>query len=146
MRLPVYLTFFALLLGICVNFGRQFTVSKSLTQRLTIDGYPVNAVRFMVSQGYTSRVFNYFNWGGFIDWQYPEIPVFIDGRMNGWKIADGRYIFDDFIQISSGRCQSINRYKPEVALLVSKSFNPCFGGWQVVYRDNTAVVLKKPNN
>jgi hypothetical protein len=146
MKLPVYLTFSVLLLGICLNFGRQFAMSKSLSQRLVVDGYPVNAMRFMVSHGYIDRVFNNFNWGGFIDWQYPQVRAFIDGRMNGWKTEGGRYIFDDFIQIGRGRCELINQYKPGIALLVSKSINSCFGSWQVVYRDETAVVLKKPNN
>ena len=146
MKLPVYLTFLVLLLGICLNFGGQFAMSKSLSQRLVVDGYPVDAMRFMVSSGYTDRVFNNFNWGGFIDWQYPQVRAFIDGRMNGWKTEGGRYIFDDFIQIGRGRCELINQYKPGIALLVSKSINSCFGSWQVVYRDETAVVLKKPNN
>lgn len=146
MKLPVYLTSAALILGICISFGRQLAISKSLGQRLVVDGYPVAAMRFMVSHGYTDRVFNNFNWGGFIDWQYPNVRVFIDGRMNGWKTDDGKYIFDDFIQIGRGACDKVNQYGPQVALLSSKWTNSCFDSWKVVYRDKTAVVLKKSNN
>jgi len=146
MALPVYLTFSALILGVGLNFGRQFAKSRSLEVRLVEDRFPVSAMRFMVSHGYTDRVLNNFNWGGFIDWQYPQVPVFIDGRMNGWKMESGKYIFDDMIHIASGKCELLDKYEPNFAVLSSEGTNKCFDDWHVVYRDDVAVVLKKSDN
>ncbi len=112
MRMPIYLTILALFLGIFINFSKQFAAFGSFAQMVVYDGYPVDALNFMVSHGYTERVFNNFNWGGFIDWQYPNIPVFIDGRMNGWKMDGGRYIFDDFIEIGRGNASYLTDISP----------------------------------
>ncbi len=45
------------------------------------DYFPAEAVRFMKERNIKERVFNHFDWGGYLIWNfYPEKTVFIDGR------------------------------------------------------------------
>ena len=44
--------------------------------------YPVAAVRFVEEHGYAGPLYNHFNWGGYLIWQFPRLPVALDGRIN----------------------------------------------------------------
>ena len=44
--------------------------------------FPVEAARMVEEQGYAGPLFNDFNWGGYLIWALPELPVSIDGRTN----------------------------------------------------------------
>jgi hypothetical protein len=44
--------------------------------------YPVAAVKFINEKNYTGPLYNHFNWGGYLIWALPRLPVSIDGRMN----------------------------------------------------------------
>ena len=42
--------------------------------------YPVNAINFLRRQPFSGPLYNNLNWGGFLMWYLPELPVSIDGR------------------------------------------------------------------
>jgi hypothetical protein len=44
--------------------------------------YPVEAASFVREQGYRGPLYNHFNWGGFLIWDLPDLPVAMDGRTN----------------------------------------------------------------
>ncbi|HMC64444.1 MAG TPA: hypothetical protein VKI65_05860 [Gemmataceae bacterium] len=44
--------------------------------------FPVRAVAFVKEQGYGGPLYNHFNWGGYLIWALPDLPVAIDGRTN----------------------------------------------------------------
>lgn len=44
------------------------------------DSFPEKAVTFMENTRLPGRLFNYYNWGGYLIWRLRETPVFIDGR------------------------------------------------------------------
>ncbi len=44
--------------------------------------FPVAAVEHVRKNGYPGPLFNDFNWGGYLIWALPEMPVAIDGRTN----------------------------------------------------------------
>ncbi len=51
--------------------------------------YPDDAVRFIKEKGMKGHFFNYYDWGGYLIWQfYPDKFVFIDGRALSLKTAD----------------------------------------------------------
>jgi hypothetical protein len=43
-------------------------------------GYPVNAINFLRRGSFSGPLYNNLNWGGFLMWYLPELPVAIDGR------------------------------------------------------------------
>ncbi len=36
----------------------------------------------MIAQGFAGPVYNHLNWGGYLIWRWPHLPVAIDGRTN----------------------------------------------------------------
>lgn len=42
--------------------------------------YPVQAVEYVRQMGYAGPLLNTFNWGGYLMWHLPQVPVSIDGR------------------------------------------------------------------
>lgn len=118
--------------------------SRDLNARLKIDGYPTRALEFMREKKLNDRVFNEYSWGGFIDWQYSEIKVFIDGRMASWRNQRGNNILKDYLSIAKGECQKVDEYRVQTAL-IKKDFNfSCFADWHKVYEDSEALVFQRP--
>lgn len=142
-RLPLYTSFFTVSCVLVLTFAVNVITSYDLTARLRKDNYPIDALEFLEKNNYRGNLFNSYEWGGFIDWHYPEFKVFIDGRMTSWQ-RDGQYIFSDYMEIARGKCGAAERYPIEV-VLVAVEFNAlCFDSWNVVYRDDVAKVLIKP--
>src|SRR5262245_43512644 len=44
--------------------------------------FPVSAVKFINENNYSGPLYNHFNWGGYLIWALPRVPVSMDGRMN----------------------------------------------------------------
>ena len=44
--------------------------------------FPVAAARHIAAEGYRGPLFNDFNWGGYLAWALPNLPVALDGRTN----------------------------------------------------------------
>lgn len=130
---------------ICLTIGLKIKTNVMSSPGLMLDksGYPVEAVKYMRENSLRSNLLAQYNWGGFIDWQYPQAKIFIDGRMAGWKTPEGKSILGAYIDLKSGKCDSLKVYRVET-LLVSKAFDlSCFGNFREVYRDDRAKVLVK---
>ncbi len=41
---------------------------------------PVRSVEYLQKRSPPGRLFNHYNWGGYLVWALPDYPVFIDGR------------------------------------------------------------------
>ena len=44
--------------------------------------YPIKAVEHIRKEGYSGPLYNGYNWGGYLIWALPQMPVAIDGRTN----------------------------------------------------------------
>jgi hypothetical protein len=44
--------------------------------------FPVEAARVVAQRGYQGPLYNDFNWGGYLIWSLPQLPVALDGRTN----------------------------------------------------------------
>ncbi len=44
--------------------------------------FPARAVAAIAERGYDGPLFNHFNWGGYLIWRLPRLPVSMDGRTN----------------------------------------------------------------
>jgi len=44
--------------------------------------YPAGAAQIVQDRGYRGPLYNQFNWGGYLIWRLPDLPVSIDGRGN----------------------------------------------------------------
>lgn len=109
--------------------------------------FPEGALRFLNEQRIGGRMFNSYAFGGYLIWQAPERPVFIDGRYRrvypavfageylaaltsaeGWQTAERKYGFD-YAVISYDLLQP--KFPEHLA---------ANSDWVTVYWDNNAVV------
>lgn len=97
----------------------------------------------------TGRLFNEYNFGGYVIWQLPGTKVYIDGRMPSWRndevyyLANWRRVLDD----ESFARSELARYGVKCALLEKQHGRLIrqlvAEGWDVSAMDDLAVLLRK---
>lgn len=73
---------FAGLLGLFSFFKLAAVTNPVLMEAFERKYYPENAVKYLAASPITEkgRLFNAYNWGGYIVWKNPDEKVFVDGR------------------------------------------------------------------
>ena len=140
-KLPIIFASISCGIALVLAFFIGYLESLNLEYRLKRDGYPVEAVKFLKDEGLTSGVFNSYAWGGYIDLFAPEIRVFIDGRMTGWRKTDGGHILSDYVEIVRGNCKVVSEYDIRVVLMEEDFKNDCFSNFHEVYLHSVAKIL-----
>jgi hypothetical protein len=106
---------------------------------------PVDAVAFLKTRQPPVRLFNAYNWGGYLLWELPDYPVFIDGRTD---LYNGDVI-DDWLRIYNGRAgwqQALDRWQVRLALIEPAAPLAArleSAGWREIYRDELAVIYAR---
>jgi hypothetical protein len=72
----------ATLAGLIVLVAWKRDLSAESLQRKVTGVFPVKAAAVVAQRGYDGPLFNDFNWGGFLIWSLPQLPVALDGRTN----------------------------------------------------------------
>ena len=137
-------------LAVALAFGAAKNVlqSDNLEKVAQTVNYPYQAVSYLKDHLPQGEMFNSYNWGGFLVWQLPEKRTFIDGRMPGWKVTD-RDIMSDYLKIywvSKDALPLLAKYQVSWALVPPDApitAHLKVAGWQQIYADEVAVVLKK---
>jgi len=108
-------------------------------------GLPVGAVNYLKIHTPPGRLFNSYNWGGYLLWNLPEYPVFIDGRtdlyddelVNEWlsvvRGQDGWNLILDNYHIN---LILIELDRPLVRELRENS------SWSLLYEDSVSVLFE----
>ncbi len=107
---------------------------------------PVGAVEYIKADKPPGRLFNSYNWGGYLLWALPEYPVFIDGRTDLYSDE----IISQWLQVmraEPGWEQILDGYEVNLILVERASLlsriladNP---DWDNVYKDEVAVVYER---
>jgi hypothetical protein len=120
--------------------------------------YPAQAVEFIDSSGLRGRMYNDYDWGGYLIWKlYPSCQVFIDGR--------GLYleVYNDYFKAGRGSMEPVGAVpqyqaildRHDVSFTVQRvtqkngTLQPLMkrllvsSEWVPVYLDNTAFVLAR---
>jgi len=123
-----------------------FFPSQAELQQRVDDGYPREALVFMQQQHIKGRLFNQYGWGGYIEWNAPEIKTFIDGRADIF-IYNGTFL--DFLHATSLKhsLQILDKYHIDYVLLPPKEplvyllkYSPA---WRLIYSDKVAVLVER---
>lgn len=131
----------AVIAGVAITFPS----SGQLQQRID-DEYPKAAMEYMRAHGVNGRLFNQYKWGGYIEWNYPEVKPFIDGRADIF-IYNG--VFRDFLRATAldDSFAILDQHKiddvllqPNEPLVYMLKRSP---SWRVAYADNVAVLLER---
>jgi hypothetical protein len=138
--LAVSLNFLILAIFIVVIFLRAFSVS-TLSQ--VHNGLPHQAVEWIRTNQPQGRMFNSYNWGGYLQWELPEYPVFIDGRADlyGEKLINGWWnvvnATDNGVALLDSWQVNFVLLEPNLPILQHLIQN----GWHILYEDDIAVII-----
>jgi hypothetical protein len=123
-----------------VNF-----TARSIDRAISAD-YPVNAVNFLRRNGFSGPLYNNLNWGGFLMWYLPELPVAVDGR-NDLYGDDLDKIF--YYSQSAFPSYSTDPYLEESRLVILDSTLPLAkiltidSRFRMIYHDDIATVFAR---
>jgi hypothetical protein len=123
------------------------TMLQNPAIRFNPRAFPVEAVNWLKSNPQEGRMFNFFTWGGYLLYRlWPEQQVFIDGQTDFYGEALSR----EYVQVESlhpGWEDALSKYN--VSWVITQKNQPLEDAllendWEVLYEDNTAVILRKP--
>lgn len=72
----------ALLAGFIGLLCWQRHLSEENQWRKVASKFPLEAAAVVAERGYAGPLFNGYDWGGFLSWTLPKLPVVLDGRAN----------------------------------------------------------------
>ncbi len=134
-----------ILLAMAVFAGVHAAQVIQRQPQVEIQHFPARAVAFLQNHPPSGRIFNHYDWGGYLVWKlYPSTPVFIDGRADLY----GQQLFDQFAetyQFKGAWQQPFQRWRIDTVIVPPDS--PLAIGlrsssdWTVTYEDSQAMVL-----
>lgn len=116
--------------------------------------FPVAAVEHLQQQGDTGRLFNHYNYGGYLIWM--DVSPFIDGRADMYAMNSD--IFRDYMLLTTGSIKDnepdkhlpqhyLDKYEIETILYPSGSRLDLYlinhPGWIETYRDDQTVIYRR---
>lgn len=108
--------------------------------------YPVNAINFLRRHPAPGPLYNNLNWGGFLMWYLPELPVAIDGRNDLYGDELDRLFYESE---SAFPAYKTDPYLDEAGVIVLDSELPLAKiltidpRFKLVYRDQTATIYAR---
>lgn len=111
------------------------------------DVFPIEAVNWLEENPQSGNMFNLFQWGGYIEYRlWPEEQVFIDSKSDFYGEQFVRQ-YEKVFNTDEGWEQVLEEYNIEWALIPPETITARTLqrdlGWEVVYKDETAVILRK---
>jgi hypothetical protein len=142
-RLAGWLNGVIITLLVLAALGRLWMVAANdVVEKLLVEGYPQQAVRWIQTEQPSGRLFNAYNWGGYLTWELRQYPVFIDGRADMY----GEEIIGQWFTIAGaepGWQALLDQW--QVNLILLEPWQPVVAqlpqeGWQLLYEDDRSVV------
>jgi hypothetical protein len=124
-------------------------LSQSIPSRATLDQhidrqFPRAALAFMAQEGISGRLFNLYDFGGYIAWHAPHLKTFADGRAD---IFTYNGVLHDYMDaIWAGRTiEVLDKYRIDYVLvppdgMIGSTLRPS-ADWRVIYSDEVAVLF-----
>lgn len=105
---------------------------------------PVDAVQTIKEQALPQRLFSHYNWGGYLLWEAPEYPVFIDGRTDLYRdfyFEWARIIRGDGWEeaFEEWDINTVLLYPDDYLALILSTLTE----WETVYRDDKSVLYTR---
>jgi len=122
-----------------------FPSNAALQQQLN-ENFPTAALAFMQRQHLNGRIFNQYRWGGFMEWNSPELKPFIDGRAD---IFVDKGVLDDHRRVTllDDPFGVLDKYRIDYVLVQSDGAITYLlnhsQDWHPLYADNVAVLFAR---
>jgi hypothetical protein len=104
---------------------------------------------YLTKEKLTSNVFTYYDWGGWLIWNYPNIKPTIDGRMHLWRDKNNKSVADEYGKYLRDE-KDIDASSYDVIYIPLDRSLPLYGKlsklvteekWKVVYNDDLAAII-----
>ena len=105
---------------------------------------PSGAARYLQANSLQGNMFNWFEWGGYLEWARPEAKTFIDSRTD---IFEYRGVLKDYLRAISGdqTYEVLDKYQICYAVLPKAAPVSYFVGkssaWKPMYSDELSIIL-----
>lgn len=117
LRLTILINTLVLLILLLFCAGKVlYVTSPSIIKPAESSFFPVESTQWLLTHKPDGRIFNSYNWGGYLIWHLREYPVFVDGRTDLFDQG----ILEDYLAISGaepGWSQLLSHYDIRVALI-----------------------------
>lgn len=116
------------------------------THAFSPEAFPVTALEKLKGKLPAGNVFNHFQWGGYLLYAAPEVPVFIDGQTDFYGEALTRKYLR-IVQLGPGWKELLDEH--DIRWTLTQTGQPLnralelSPGWQRVYQDATATIFKR---
>ncbi len=119
-------------------------LSAAFNQAQQRESMPVGAVDWIEAERPSGRMFNHYNWGGYLIWRlWPDYTVFVDGRTDLY----GDDLLLDYVRIQSGSPQALSLLAQyDVSFVLTGAGDAlslalsCSDEWTEAYRDTLSTV------
>jgi hypothetical protein len=136
------LLFGVVVLGIILyRFPSEARLAGSLDEK-----FPTKSTAYLQQHGIHDHVLTHFFWGGYLERNLPETPVFVDSRVDIYEYNGTLKDYLDLIGIKDPlaildrrKIQYVYFYKDEPLVYLLKQT----GKWDVQYEDNVSILLKR---
>jgi hypothetical protein len=135
----------AVALGVVVSRASD-SVRDSAFQSAARGVLPVGAVEYLQEHGVRGRLFNSYDWGGYLIHSLPDVKVFVDGRSDLY----GDFLVDPYLRIAEaqpGWAEQLDRYEIETALVTRTgglaNILARDAAWRWAYSDDVAIVFER---
>jgi hypothetical protein len=121
-----------------------YTLDPMLVAQAKDDALPLRAATYLRDQLPDARMFNSYNWGGYLMFAAPAIPVFVDGRTDLY----GDALLTRYLDVASGGDWQSLFDEYGVDTVVIEADSPLVGalgaaGWTTAYEDEQAMILRR---
>lgn len=105
------------------------------------------SAEFLVSKGYAGKMMTFYNWGGYLIWNYPQVKPSIDGRMHLWQDEKGYSAFAQYYPYEQNWKDIDNSDYDIVYMTPSKPVHKRLmqlaeeKKWKIAYSDKLATVF-----
>jgi hypothetical protein len=108
---------------------------------------PVKAVDFIKAHHLPGRMFNEYGYGGYLIWEAPEQPVFIDGRADVFEWTGIFEEYGQWMSLQGDPHTLLDKYGINFCLLERQSSManvlPLLHDWKLAYSDNSSVIFTR---
>ncbi len=138
-----------------IGVSLYFIMSALFPISNRVANFPVKEVAYLEKNKCSGNLFNDFNYGGYLIWQLPSEPVFIDGRMPSWRNNQGVKYLTIYYRIINSREFMNSEFKTYNIRCVLVENNSSWKGfinrlegehWATTINSNSGLLLLAPKS
>ena len=135
----------AAFIAIVVGFTVWALPSRQMLNDQIRNYFPQRAVATLKAHPLQGKLFNWYEWGGYLEWNLPNVPVFIDGRTD---FFEGHAVLGDYLKIAGVADADVLLRDYEISYVLIPSSGPLSNAladsphWKLVYDDSQSIIYQ----